>query len=104
MKDGQISKLTMTKTGHRPCQFKNIGDAFSLLCADKNFRVLNKVFCTGRDQVETDFMQDYPDADRWSTTQHVEISTVNPEADAEPNGSWPVLFQTMEQTTELWGS
>ena len=96
MKDGPISKLTITKTGHRPSQFKKISDALPVLCADKNYQGHNEVLPTGRNRVETDFMLDYPDANRWSTTHHVQISTVNPEADAEPNGSRPVLFQTME--------
>ena len=29
MKDGPISKLTITETGHRPSQFKKISDALS---------------------------------------------------------------------------
>ena len=37
MKDGPISKLTITETGHRPTQFKKITDTFPILCADKNF-------------------------------------------------------------------
>ena len=71
MKDGPISKLTITKTGHKPSQFKKISDALPVLCADKNYQGLDEVLRTGRDQVETDFMPDYPDANRWSTTHHV---------------------------------
>ena len=37
MKDGPISKLLITKTGHRPTQFKKITDTLPVLCADKNF-------------------------------------------------------------------
>ena len=95
MKDGPISKLTITKTGHRPSQFKKISDALSVLCTNKNYQGLNEVLRTGHDWVKTGFMPDYLDANRWSTTHHVQISTVNPEAHAEPDESRPVLFQTM---------
>ena len=37
MKDIPISKLTITKTGHRPSRFKEISDDLPVLCADKNF-------------------------------------------------------------------
>ena len=37
MKDGPISKLTITETGHRPSQFKKISDALPVLYVDKKF-------------------------------------------------------------------
>ena len=49
MKDGPISKLTITKTGHKPSQFKKISNALSVLCADKNYQSLNEVLHTRRD-------------------------------------------------------
>ena len=98
MKDGPISKLIITKIGHRPTQFKKISDALPVLCADKNYQGLDEVLCTGRDRVETDFMPAYPNATRWSTTHHVKISTVNPTADGAPDGLWPIRFTTMQQT------
>ena len=84
MKDGLISKLTITKTGHGPSQFKKISDALPVLCADGNHQGLNKVLHTGRDPVKTDFMPAYPDANRWSTTHHVQSTTVNPDAKENP--------------------
>ena len=36
MKDGPISDLTITETGHRPFQFKKIYNALPVFCADKN--------------------------------------------------------------------
>ena len=62
MKDGPLSKLTITKTGHRPSQFKKICDVLPVFCADKNYRGLDEVLRTGRDKVEDDFMPAYPDA------------------------------------------
>ena len=35
MKDGPISELTITETGHRPSQFKKLYDALPVFCADK---------------------------------------------------------------------
>ena len=37
MKDGPISILLITKTGHRPTQFKKTTDTLPVLCVDKNF-------------------------------------------------------------------
>ena len=98
MKDGPISKLTITKTGHRPSQFKKISDALPVLCADKNFRGLDEVLHTGPDPVKTDFMPAYPDANWCSTTHHVQITIVNPDTEAEDDGLRPVRYQMMEQT------
>ena len=86
MKNGPISKLTITKTGHKSSRFKKISDVHSILCADKNFRGLDKVLCTGRDPVEDDFMPPYPGANLQSITYHVQVSTANPDADAAANG------------------
>ena len=71
MKDNPISKLTITKTGHRFSQFKKIRNALPVFCADKNYRGLNEVLCTRRDKIEDDFMPAYPDTNQWSTTQHI---------------------------------
>ena len=78
MKDGPISKLIITKTGYQPTQYKKIIDTLPVLCADKNYRGIDDVIQTENDLVETDFMTNYPDADQWSTTRHVEIETINP--------------------------
>ena len=62
MKDGPISELIITETGHRPSQFKKIYNALPVFCADKNYQGLDEVLCTGCDKVEGDFMPTYPDA------------------------------------------
>ena len=76
MKDSPISKLTITETGHRLSQFKKIYDALPVFCADKNYGGLNEVLYTGRDQVEDDFMPYYPDANLWSHTHQIQVTTV----------------------------
>ena len=61
-KDGPLSKLTITETGHRPSQFKKICNALPVFCADKNYGGLDEVLRTGRDKVIDDVMLAYPDA------------------------------------------
>ena len=98
MKDGPIFKLTITKTGHRPTQFKKITDTLPVLCADKNFQELNEVLWTEHDIVETDFMPPYPDATHWSTTHHMQVSTINLLDVPLVDGSHLAHFLIMEQT------
>ena len=99
IKDGTISKLTITKIGHRPSQFKKISDALPLLCAEKNFRGLDEVLQTGHDLVKTNFMLPYPNSTQWSTTHHVQVSIVNPTDQVDKvTGEHPVCYQMMEQT------
>ena len=43
-------------------------------------------------------MPPYPNANQWSTTHHVQVNTVNPDADAEDDGSRPIRYRMMEQT------
>ena len=64
MKDGQTSKLIITKTGHWPTQYKKIIDTLPILCADKNYQGIDDVIWTGNDLVETDFMPTYPNANQ----------------------------------------
>ena len=56
MKDGPISELIITKTGHRSTQYKKIVDTLHVLCVDKNFWGLNDVIQTENSLVEADFM------------------------------------------------
>ena len=99
MKDGPISKLLITKTGHRPTQYKKILDTLPVLCADKNFRGLDEVIWTNTDLVETDFMPAYPDSDLWSITHDVQVSTVNATVVADPTTAVrPEIFVMMKKT------
>ena len=98
MKDGPISKLRTTKTGHRPSRFKKISDAVPVLCVDKNFRCLNEILWTGRDLVKTDFMPPYPNANIWSITHHVQVSIVDSNNPEQSNGLRLFRFEMMEKT------
>ena len=94
MKDGPISKLIITKTGHRPTQYTTIVDTLPVLCANKNFQDLDDVFRTENDLVEVDFMPLYLDAIQWSTTHYVQISTVSLMDIPQADGSRPTRFET----------
>ena len=76
MKDSPISKLSITKTGHRPTQDKKIVDTLPVLYADKNYQGLNDVIWNGIILVEADFTPQYLGADQWSTTHHAEVITI----------------------------
>ena len=97
MRDGPISKLTITETGYRPSQFKKISDVLPVLCTNKNFQGLDEILRTGRDLVKTDFMPPYPNATQWSITHHIQLSIVDPNDPELPDGSLPICFEMMEQ-------
>ena len=61
MKDGLISKLISTKTGHRPTQYKK-NDTLTVLYIDKNYQGINAVIWTTKDLIERDFMPPYLNA------------------------------------------
>ena len=99
MKEGSISKLIVTKTGHIPTQYKKIIDTLPVLCADKNFQGLNEVIRIEHDLVETNFIPTFPNTTQLSTTHHVQVSTIilNDLPDALTGGR-PLHFEVMRQT------
>ena len=97
MKDCPLSKLTITKTGHRPSQFRKIYNALPIFCADKNYQGLDEVLRTRRDKVKDDFMPAYPNANLWSTTHQVKITSVNPMADIDAGTNMrPVTYREIQ--------
>ena len=96
LKDGPISKLMSTETGHRPTQYKNVIDTLPVLCANKNYQGLDDVIWNRINLVEAAFTLIYLHADLWSTTHHVEIGTANPANLAAADGSRPPTI-TMAQ-------
>ena len=101
MKDGPISELTITETGHRPSQFKKICDVFPVFCADKNYQGLNEELRTGRDKVEDDFIPAYPNANLLSNTHQIQVDTVDAEAsliEGTTTGERVATYVLTEQT------
>ena len=103
MKDGPISKLTITKTRHQTTQYKKIIDTLPVLCADKNYQGLDDVIRNGITLVEVNFTPPYPDTDLWSTTHCVEIRTVNQSNLTVDNDSRPPTI-TMTQQTHVFNA
>ena len=99
MKDCPIFKVLITKTGHRPTQFKKITDTLPLLCLDKNFHGLDEVLWIGTNLVKVDFMSPYPNATRWLSTHNVKIQTVAKTAAIDTTtGVRPFVHIVIEQT------
>ena len=92
MKDGYISKLTITETKHQATQYKKIIDTLPILCADKNYRCSNDVLCTQIDLDEADSTPPYPNSDLWSNTYDVEIKTVDRLIVSLGNSNGPVII------------
>ena len=101
MKDGPISKLTSTETGHRATQYKKIIDTHPVLCADKNYQGIDDVIRNGIDLVEANFTPIYPNENQWSNTHHVEITSVDPTKVPAIDGSHTPII-VMEQRTHIF--
>ena len=102
MKGGPISELLITKTGHRPTQYKKITNTVPVLCVDKNFWNLNEVIWTEHNLVERDLMPTYPDATQWSNTHHVEIQTVDQSVAVDANTGLCPPFVTLLLKTHVF--
>ena len=99
MKDGSISKLLITKTGHRPTSYKEIVHTLLVLCADKNYLGRDDIIWNGIDQVETDFMSTCSEATHRSNTHHVEIETIDPSIALNAvAGLYPCIVTLVQQT------
>ena len=46
MKDGPLSKLTITKSGQQATQYKKIIDVLPVFCADKGYKFIDNIICT----------------------------------------------------------
>ena len=93
MEDSCISKLIITETGHWATQYKKIIDTLPVLCADKNYRRINDVLCTGTNLVKADFTPPYPDLDLWSNTYDLKIKTFNQLVVPLRNGKYPPIIR-----------
>ena len=70
MKDGCLSKITITESTHQAIQFKKITDALPVFCTDKGYRYINNVRCANTELLEVAFLPPYPDAAQWSNAYH----------------------------------
>ena len=102
MKDCPISKLIITETRHRPTKYKQIIDTLPVLYVDNNYQGLDDAIWNRIDQVEAAFTPSYPDVDRWSTTYHVKIATINPNNTPDSNTGLRPPIVTMSQRTHIF--
>ena len=80
MKDGPLSKLTITKGGQQAIQYKNILDALPVFCADKGYKFIDNIIQTNTKKLRSAFMPTYPFASQWSNTYYVKVKTMDPQA------------------------
>ena len=98
MKDGPLSKLTITKGGQRGTQYKKIIDTLPVFCANKGHKFIEDIIRTGTEQLRASFLPTYPVAGRWSNTYHVEVVTVDSTAQPGANGCRPEVVRLQEKT------
>ena len=66
MKDGCLSKLTITDGSTRAVQHKKIINALPVFCADKRYRFIDEIIRKNTQLTESDFQEMYSLATRWS--------------------------------------
>ena len=85
MKDGTLSKLTITEGGQRATQYKQIIDALPVFCVDKGYKFIDDVIWTNTKLLEAAFLPTYPNATLWLSTYHVEVDVVDATVAADTN-------------------
>ena len=100
MKDGPLSKLTITEGGQQATQYKKILDAPPVFCADKGYKYIDDIIWTETEKVILDFTPTYPLASQWSDKYYVEVTTVNPTGARDANGD-RIPIQEMQKRTNI---
>ena len=98
MKDGPLSKLTITKGGQQATQYKKIIDALPAFCADKGYKFINKVIWTNTKLLQVAFLPTYPIATQWSSTYHVQIQTIDTTAATDQDSVCPLVTAMQEKS------
>ena len=99
MKDGYLSKLTITKSGHRATQFKKIIGALPIFCADKNYRYIDDIICTNTKLTKANFVPSYLVITQWLSMYHVNLGSVNPIVGLNiPSGARPTCTEMIEKS------
>ena len=103
MKDGCLSKLTITESSNRAIQLKKIVDTLSVYCADKGYRYIDDIICANTELLEAAFLPVYLDAALWSNTYHGQIKTLNSTVAPDAYGVCPSIIK-MEEKTHIFNS
>ena len=96
MKDGCLSKLTITDGSTRAVQHKKIIDVLPVFCADKGYRFVNEIICKNTELTEEDFQETYPLSTQWSTKYSFEVGTIDPNVTAV-NDICPPIKEIVEK-------
>ena len=99
MKDGPLSKLTITEGGQQATQYKKIIDVLPVFCADKGYKFIDDVIQTNTKLLEAAFLPTYPEATQWSSTYHVQIDVVNTTVATDPlTGLCPLITEMQRKS------
>ena len=71
MRDGCLSKLTITESTVRATQYKKIVDTLPVYCADKEYRFVGNIIRKDTELTEVDFQEPYPNTALWSTKYYI---------------------------------
>ena len=100
MKEGCLSKLTITESTHQAIQYNKVIDALSVFCIDKVYQLLNNIICTNTELIKAAFLPPYLNSTRWSNTYHVQINTINPNV-VVANGAHPIISEMVEKDSRF---
>ena len=78
MEDDCLSKLLITKSGHRATQYKNILDALSSFYNDKNYKYIDDIISTNTELTEAYFLPAYPVRIQQSSAHYMSLRSVDP--------------------------
>ena len=101
MKDGCISKMVITETGHQAPQYKKIIDTIPVLYKGKNYKYIDNILCTWTNQDKADFTPPYLNLDQWSNTCNIKNKTVDQLARQLGNEKSLVII-VIEQRTHVF--
>ena len=102
MKDGPISKLTITNGGQQITKYKKIIDALPVFCKDRGYKFINDVIWTNTELLEAAFLPTYPNATLWSSTYHVQVDVVGATVAADPLTLCCPLITEMQRKSNVF--
>ena len=102
MKDGPLSKLTITKGGQQATQYKKIIDALPVFCADKGYTFIGDVIWTNTELLEAAFLPTYPNATLWSSAYHVQVDVVDMSVAVDPLTLCRPLIAKMQRKSHIF--
>ena len=102
MRNGPLSKLTITKGGQQATQYKKIIDVLPVFCADKGYKFIDNVIWTNTKLLEAAFLPTYPNTTLWSSTYHVQVDVVDATAAVDPQTLCCPLITEMQQKSHVF--